>query len=137
MSYVLHTSENQGWEEVCEPGVNYLLSTSLAKSVRDHQRTAVDALCDPARFKKHITVALDRVMAGTGVRPREEPRGVSPIMEGEEDRASASQTLRRGSGDKQAYLKLLPTRETLQANEESRNLGSQKEDDDEFNEAVW
>ncbi|KAG8283045.1 Protein PTHB1 [Homalodisca vitripennis] len=116
MSYVLHSSETQGWEEVCEPGVNYLLSTSLAKSVRDHQRTAVEALRDPTRFKKHITVALDRVMAGTAVKSREEMRGVSPIMEGEEDRASANQTLRRGPSDKEVYLKLLPTREALQTN---------------------
>lgn len=52
-----------------------MLSTSLAKSVRDHQRTAVDPLKDSARFKKHITVALDRVMAGTAVRMKEDQRG--------------------------------------------------------------
>lgn len=65
----------QGWEEVCEAGVNYLLSTSLAKSVRDHQRTTVDVFKDTPRFKKHLTVALDRVMAGTTSSVNEEPRG--------------------------------------------------------------
>lgn len=65
----------QGWEEVCESGVNYLLATSLAKSVRDHQRSNIDPLKDTSRFKKHLTVALDRVMAGTALRVKDEPRG--------------------------------------------------------------
>lgn len=60
---------------MCEPGITYMLRTSLAKSVRDQQRTSVTAIKDVARFKKHIAAALDRVVTGNQNKLKEDNRG--------------------------------------------------------------
>ncbi|XP_054289672.1 uncharacterized protein LOC129004967 [Macrosteles quadrilineatus] len=126
MSYVMHSSETQGWEEVCEPGVSYLLSTSLAKSVRDHQRSTIDPLKDSARFKKLISMALDRVVSGLTPRPREDARAVSPIMEGEENISSAHVHSRKNSSDDNLVsLKLLPSRKALQSYDKPRKTNEE------------
>ncbi|XP_075220052.1 Bardet-Biedl syndrome 9 [Lycorma delicatula] len=99
LSYTLYKAENQGWEEVCEAGVCYLLQTSLAKSVRDHQRTCINPLKEIGRFKKHIAGAIDRVLVNSQNIIKDEQRGVSPILEGDEEQPLSGRKERRLSFD--------------------------------------
>ncbi|XP_039292520.1 protein PTHB1 [Nilaparvata lugens] len=111
LSYTLHASETQGWEEVSEAGVCYLLRTSLARSIRDQQRTCVNPLKEFGRFKKHIVCALERVMNSSS-RPSDDARGVSPIMEGDEPPGSrAGRRLSLDGADSESHKpRLLPLR---------------------------
>uniref|UniRef100_A0A1B6CDQ0 Protein PTHB1 n=1 Tax=Clastoptera arizonana TaxID=38151 RepID=A0A1B6CDQ0_9HEMI len=121
----LHFSDDQGWEEVSEAGLTYLLQTTLAKTVRDQQRTKIDPLKDVVKFKKHMSTALDRVATSSHSQLRDEARGVSPIMEGEEDVTTKS----RKSSHLDAIpsrLKLLPGRKSL--SNENEHVDKQEEE---------
>lgn len=95
LSCAVNDSDDQGWDEVTDAAVSYLLRTSLAKSVKDQQRSApisLDALQDIARVKKHISMAFERACRGNQLPERKEHNvesstlhvGISPIPEATE-----------------------------------------------------
>ncbi|RZF42918.1 hypothetical protein LSTR_LSTR003634 [Laodelphax striatellus] len=124
LSYTLHDSETQGWEEVSEAGVCYLLRTSLARSIRDQQRTCVNPLKEFGRFKKHIVCALERVVNSSG-RPNDDARGVSPILEGDEPPGSrAGRRLSLDGADSESHKpRLLPLRKQNTVALENTQIG--------------
>ncbi|PSN52233.1 Protein PTHB1 [Blattella germanica] len=79
-----------GWEEVTDAALSYLLRTSLSKGSKNNQRLApinLDPMKDIARFKKHISSALDRAAKGSFEKKENNfdtaktPKAVSPIPE--------------------------------------------------------
>ncbi|XP_066998295.2 protein PTHB1 isoform X2 [Anabrus simplex] len=81
----------QGWEEITDVAISFLLRTSLAKSVKDQQRStplSLDIMRETARFKKHLAAAIERVMKTNPVvdkkvteEKKDVPVGIPPIPE--------------------------------------------------------
>nr|CAD7463701.1 unnamed protein product [Timema tahoe] len=101
LSSSVHHFHEQGWEEVTDAALAFLLRTSLAKSHKEKQRvtnSTVESMKDTTKFKKHISSAIDRLSKSTNILERKEgtgdfsnvshsshpPKIVSPIPEGVE-----------------------------------------------------
>ncbi|XP_049780719.1 protein PTHB1 [Schistocerca cancellata] len=108
LSCSVNDSDDQGWDEITDAAVSYLLRTSLAKSVKDQQRSApisLDALQDIARVKKHISMAFERTCRGSQLPGKKEHNvesstlhvGISPIPEATEINEDDEGTIPRGS----------------------------------------
>ncbi|XP_069672728.1 protein PTHB1 isoform X2 [Periplaneta americana] len=92
LSSAVYDTEEQGWEEITDAALSYLLRTSLTKTSKSSQRLApitLEPMKDIARFKKHISSALDRVSKGShgterkdnAADPLKSVKSVSPIPE--------------------------------------------------------
>ncbi|XP_066998294.2 protein PTHB1 isoform X1 [Anabrus simplex] len=91
LSATVNSDEEQGWEEITDVAISFLLRTSLAKSVKDQQRStplSLDIMRETARFKKHLAAAIERVMKTNPVvdkkvteEKKDVPVGIPPIPE--------------------------------------------------------
>ncbi|XP_014245601.1 protein PTHB1 [Cimex lectularius] len=84
LSHTNHIGENQGWAEVTEAALNYLLRTTLARSMRDQYMPPVpedNIVTDSTLLKKYIAISIERVIKGQKI----DDRVSSPILEEEED----------------------------------------------------
>ncbi|KAJ9592377.1 hypothetical protein L9F63_015945, partial [Diploptera punctata] len=86
----VYDTENQGWEEVTDAALSYLLRSSLSKGSKTNQclgPISLEPMKDIARFKKHISTALDRTSKGNSERKDnanevvKSSKSVSPIPE--------------------------------------------------------
>nr|CAD7411732.1 unnamed protein product [Timema cristinae] len=99
LSSSVHDFHEQGWEDVTDAALCFLLRTSLAKSHKEKQRvtnSTVEAMKDTTKLKKHVSSAIDRLSKSTNILERKAgtddfsnvshsshpPKTVSPIPEG-------------------------------------------------------
>ncbi|KAF6204168.1 hypothetical protein GE061_002508 [Apolygus lucorum] len=84
LSHTDFISESQGWAEATEAGLNHMLRTTLARSMREQYMPPFSegsVVTNSNNLKKYIAVVIDRMVKSI----RREDRAVSPILEGEED----------------------------------------------------
>ncbi|XP_073983161.1 Bardet-Biedl syndrome 9 isoform X2 [Rhodnius prolixus] len=93
VSYTNLFSENQGWAEVSEIGLNHLLRTSLARSIKDQYMPPTPddlVVTNSSTLKKYITATVERLVAQKAL---DDNRPVSPILEGEDESGGIADTV--------------------------------------------
>ncbi|BES97676.1 Bardet-Biedl syndrome 9 [Nesidiocoris tenuis] len=79
-------SDSQGWAESTEAALNFMLRTTLARSMRDQYMPPYPedtVVTNSANLRKYIALAIDRMIQPASV--FRDDRAVSPILEGEEE----------------------------------------------------
>jgi Bardet-Biedl syndrome 9 protein len=64
---LVHTGQEQGWEETTDAALTFLLRTSLAKPGRENQGATpitLDPVKETTRIKKHVSSVMDRITKG-------------------------------------------------------------------------
>ena len=64
---LIHTGQEQGWEETTDAALTFLLRTSLAKPGRENQGATpitLEPVKETSRIKKHVSSVVDRITKG-------------------------------------------------------------------------
>lgn len=81
---VIHTGQDQAWEETTDAALTFLLRTSLAKPGRENQGATpitLEPVKETTRIKKHVSSVMDRITKGGKIVDLQLAPETSPFMD--------------------------------------------------------